>query len=70
MQIEQERTSGRYQANAPRIVEQQPREQVITHRVSVGIGAGRTTTVNTASREDADALVNLLKQLESDALRA
>lgn len=70
MQIEQERTSGRYQANAPRVVEQQPREQVITHRVSVGIGAGRTTTVNTASREDADALVNLLKQLESDALRA
>lgn len=70
MQIEQERTSGRYQSNAPRIVEQQPREQVITHRVSVGIGAGRTTTINTASREDAAALVNLLKQLESDALRA
>lgn len=70
MQIEQERTSGRYQSNAPRIVEQQPREQVITHRVSVGIGAGRTTTINTASREDAAALVNLIKQLESDALRA
>jgi TP901 family phage tail tape measure protein len=70
MQIEQERTSGRYQSNAPRIVEQKSREEVVTHRVSVGIGAGRTTTVNTASREDADALVNLLKQLESDALRA
>lgn len=70
MQIEQERTSGRYQSNAPRIVEQKSREQVVTHRVSVGIGAGRTTTINTASREDADALVNLLKQLESDALRA
>lgn len=70
MQIEQERTSGRYESNAPRIVEQKSREEVVTHRVSVGIGAGRTTTVNTASREDADALVNLLKQLESDALRA
>ena len=70
MQIEQERSSGRYQSNAPRIVEQQPREQVVTHRVSVGIGAGRTQTINTASQQDATALVNLLKQLESDALRA
>lgn len=70
MQIEQEQSSGRYQSNAPRIVEQQPREQIITHRVSVGIGAGRTQTINTASQQDAAALVDLLRQLESDMSRA
>lgn len=48
----------------------QPREQIITHRVSVGIGAGRTQTINTASAQDADSLVALLRQLESDALRS
>lgn len=70
MQIAQEQSTGRNQANKPRIVEQQPREQVITHRVSVGIGAGRTQTINTASQQDADALVDLLRQLESDMSRA
>lgn len=70
LQMQQEGASGRYQSNAPRIVEQQPREQVITHRVSVGIGAGRTTSINTASAQDASALVSLLKQLEADAMRA
>jgi len=48
-----------------------PREQVTTYRVQVGIGAGRAqTTINAASKADADALTALLKQLESDALRA
>jgi len=70
IQLEQERASGRYESNKPRIVEQQPREQVITHRVAVGLGAGRTASINTASAQDATALVNLLRQLESDALRS
>lgn len=70
MQIEQERDSGRYAANAPRVVDQQPREQVTTYRVQVGTGAGRTQTINTASQQDADALVDLLRQLESDMSRA
>ncbi|NUQ48527.1 MAG: hypothetical protein HUU27_01205 [Phycisphaerae bacterium] len=48
----------------------QPREQITTYRVSVGIGAGRSTTINTASAQDANALVALLRQLESDALRS
>ena len=70
MQIEQERTSGRYQSNAPRIVDQQPREQITTYRVQVGINAGRTQTINTASKADADALTALLRQLEADMSRA
>lgn len=48
----------------------QPREQVTTYRVQVGTGAGRTQTINTASQQDADALVDLLRQLESDMSRA
>ena len=48
-----------------------PREQVTTYRVQVGIGAGRAqTTINTASKADADALTALLRQLESDMSRA
>lgn len=48
----------------------QPREQITTYRVQVGISAGRTQTINTASQQDADALVDLLRQLESDMSRA
>jgi hypothetical protein len=70
MQMQQEGSTGKYQANAPRVIEQQPREQVVTHRVAVGIGAGRSTTINTASAQDAAALVSLLRQLEADALRS
>lgn len=48
----------------------QPREQITTYRVQVGIGTGRTQTINTASKADADALTALLRQLESDMSRA
>lgn len=70
MQIEQERASGRYESNKPRIVDQQPREQITTYRVQIGTGAGRTQTINTASKADADALTALLQQLEADMSRA
>lgn len=70
MQIEQERASGRYETNKPRIVDQQPREQITTYRVQIGTGAGRTQTINTASKADADALTALLQQLEADMSRA
>lgn len=70
IQIEQERASGRYESNQPRIVGQQPREQITTYRVQIGTGAGRTQTINTASRADADALTELLRQLEADMSRA
>ena len=46
------------------------REQVTTYRVQVGINAGRTQTINTASKADADALTALLRQLEADMSRA
>lgn len=49
---------------------QQPREQITTYRVQIGTGAGRTQTINTASRADADALTSLLRQLESDMSRS
>jgi len=70
IQIEQERASGRYESNQPRIVGQQPREQITTYRVQIGTGAGRTQTINTASRADAEALTELLRQLEADMSRA
>lgn len=70
MQIAQERASGRYESNKPRIVDQQPREQITTYRVQIGTGAGRTQTINTASKADADALTALLQQLEADMSRA
>jgi hypothetical protein len=70
IQIEQERASGRYAANAPQVTGSTPREQVTTYRVQVGTGAGRNTAINTASQQDADALVRLLQQLEADAMRS
>ncbi len=70
IQIEKEAATGKYEADKPRITDSETRESVVTHRVSVGIGTGRTATVNTASKQDAEALINLLKQLESDARRA
>lgn len=70
IQIQQERASGRYESNKPRIVDQQPREQITTYRVQIGTGAGRTQTINTASRADADALTELLRQLEADMSRS
>jgi len=69
-QIQKERETGRPEATRPQVVDQQPREQVTTYRVQIGTGAGRTQTINTASRQDADALVALLRQLEADALRS
>jgi TP901 family phage tail tape measure protein len=70
VQIKQERDSGRYETNKPRVVDQQPREQVTTYRVQIGTGSGRTQQINTASRQDADALVELLRQLEADMSRS
>lgn len=70
MQIEQEKASNRFEANAPQVVGQAPREQVTTYRVQIGTGAGRTTTINTASQADANALTELLRQLESDMSRS
>jgi hypothetical protein len=70
LQMKQERDSGNYETNKPRVVDQQPREQVTTYRVQVGVGSGRTRQINTASRQDADALVELLRQLESDMSRS
>lgn len=45
-------------------------EQVTTYRVQIGTGTGRTQTINTASRADAEALTALLQQLEADMSRA
>ena len=70
IQIEQERASGRYETNKPRIVDQQPREQVTTYRVQVSTGAGRSTTINTASKQDAEAVIDLFRQIENDSMRA
>lgn len=70
LQIEKERTTGRYESNAPRVVERQPREQVVTHRVEIGHGPGARTTINTASQQDADALLGLIKRLQDDATRS
>lgn len=70
IQMQQEEASGRYQANKPKVVETSQREQVTTYRVQVGTGAGRTTTINTASQADANALTELLRQLESDMSRS
>lgn len=70
MQIQQEQASGRFEANKPRITGTAEREQVTTYRVQIGTGAGRTTTINTASQADANALTELLRQLESDMSRA
>lgn len=70
IQLAQEQASGRFETNKPRVVDQQPREQVTTYRVQIGTGAGRTQTINTASRADADALTELLRQLEADMSRS
>lgn len=70
IQIEKERVSGTYEANKPRIVDQQPREQVTTYRVQVSTGIGRSTTINTASKQDAEAVIGLLRQIENDSMRA
>lgn len=48
----------------------QPREQITTYRVQIGTGAGRSQTINTASKADAEALTALLRQLEADMSRA
>lgn len=70
LQVQQEKASGKFASNAPQVVGTTPREQVTTYRVQIGIGAGRTATINTASQTDADALVGLLQQLERDAARS
>lgn len=70
IQMNQERASGRYETNKPRIVDQQPREQVTTYRVQVSTGIGRSTTINTASKQDADAVIDLFRQIENDSMRA
>ncbi|MCK2086728.1 hypothetical protein MXC99_00780 [Thauera aromatica] len=70
LQMKQERDSGRFSANEPRVAGSAPRETVTTFRVEIGTGAGRVAAINTASRADADALVGLLRQLEDDARRA
>lgn len=70
LQIEQESASNRYQSNEPRVTSRQPKEQVTTYRVEIGRGAGRSTAINAASQQDADALVELLRQLEADKSRA
>lgn len=45
-------------------------EQVTTYRVQIGTGAGRSQTINTASKADAEALTALLQQLEADMSRS
>ena len=70
IQLEKEAASGAYEANKPRIVDQQPREQVTTYRVQVSTGAGRSTTINTASKQDAEAVIGLFRQIENDSMRA
>lgn len=74
LQIEQEKSSGKFAANEPRVTGQttsaSPGTPVGTYRVEIGIGGGRTTAVNTATQSDADALVGLLQQLEEAAARS
>ncbi|APR05636.1 phage tail tape measure protein [Thauera chlorobenzoica] len=70
LQMKQEHDSGRFNANDPRVTGSAPRETVTTFRVEIGTGAGRVAAINTASRADADALVDLLRKLENDMSRA
>ncbi len=72
LQIQQERESKRFAANEPRTVGPVPQDppRTETFRVEIGTGAGRLTTINTASRADAEALTRLLQQLEADMSRA
>lgn len=46
-----------------------PRDSSTSHSVSITIGS-RAQTINAATRQDADALVNLLRQLEDAAMRS
>lgn len=70
LQIEQEQATGRYQTNRPQIAETRPREQITAYRVEIGIGGGRKSSINTADKASADALVDLLRQLEADMSRS
>ena len=70
LQIEQEQATGRYQTNRPQITETRPREQITAYRVEIGIGGGRKSSINTADKASADALVDLLRQLEADMSRS
>lgn len=70
LQIEKEADSGKYETNRPRITGSSQRENTTVHRVEIGIGAGRKVGINTADRNSADALVELLRQLEADMARA
>ncbi len=47
-----------------------PREQITTHRVQISIGGDRSQSITTASRQDADALVDLFRKLEDDMSRS
>lgn len=66
LQMQQEQASGKFEANSPQA--RDTGTNVV--RVEIGTGAGRTTSINTASRGDADALVDLLRRLEEDKARA
>lgn len=70
MQIAQETASGKYESNKPQITSTSQRDATTVYRVEIGTGAGRTTGINTADRGSADALVDLLRQLEADMARS
>jgi len=70
LQIEQERATGRYETNRPQVTETRPREQITAYRVEIGLGGGRKSSINTADKASADALVDLLRQLEADRSRS
>ncbi len=72
LQIQQEKASGKFVSNDPRATQNTaaaPGVAAGTYRVEIGIGSGRSTAINTASQSDADALINLLRQLEEAASR-
>lgn len=70
IQIEQEQTSGKFAANQPRIASEVPATSSTTYRVEIGIGGGRSKTINTADQTSANALVDVLRQLEEAAARS
>ncbi len=71
IQIEQERETGKYAANAPRVTDTAPNTSTTVYRVEIGErGSGRKTVINTADQSSASALVSLLQQFEEAASRS
>ncbi|WP_068639712.1 hypothetical protein [Thauera butanivorans] len=70
MQIAQEEASGKYESNKPQVTGTSQRNATTVYRVEIGTGAGHKTAINTADQSSADALVDLLRQLEADMARS